>query len=79
MEKADLKPSDSEQVESKFKEEFQASVQSVEEHVEDFREAIQKYNRKVVDVVTERPVVAIAAAFVLGYAVGKLAAHRWFV
>lgn len=76
-EKSEL--SDLKEKEKDFKEELQARVQTVEEKVDEAKELVQKYNDKVVDLVTEKPYIAVAGAFVVGYLVGKLAAHRWFV
>lgn len=58
---------------------FQDQVRQVEAKVDQVRSQIEAANEKVIEVVRERPFLAVAGAFAVGYAIGKLAAYRWFV
>lgn len=62
-----------------LKENVMSGVHDIEETVRSTREQAYLWNRKTVDFIREKPVVALAAAFGVGYVIGKLASKRWLV
>ena len=62
-----------------LREELVSGYHELEHQLQSTREKAHEINQQAVQLIKERPVVALAGAFGMGYLIGKLASRRWLV
>lgn len=58
-------------------ERLQEGYQLAEHQIGQLRERLEEANHQAIGFIQDKPVVALAASFAVGYLIGRLALRRW--
>lgn len=58
-------------------ERLQEGYQLAEHQIGQMRERLEEANHQAIGFIQDKPVVALAASFAVGYLIGRLALRRW--